>query len=110
MAWKFKIRPFRKILGLARKSCEKDNGVSSTRVTSFIITSLIILFVLYFVFIGSWIGITGKGSIPNELVIVFGSLLAHQLTLLGLNKYNETKQKSFIQQIGSPMEIKEEGE
>jgi len=94
-----------------KQSCESNNKISSTRLTSYIITSLIVLFSFYFIGIGIYIGIKSatilsmeqikEGAqlvipiIPNELIIVYTSLLAHQLTLLGINKYNETKQKSL---------------
>jgi len=85
---------------MIRKACEKGGGVSSTRLTSFIITGIIITFCIYFLFVGVYVVVTGCNSanevivsIPAEMLIVFGSLLAHQLTLLGINKHNETKQK-----------------
>ena len=80
---------------MIKKACEKGDEVSSTRLTSFIITGMIVLFCFYFLGIGLYIVISGDltVTIPNELIIVFGALLAHQLTLLGINKHNETKQK-----------------
>lgn len=83
----------KKFLNMIKKSCEKGTGISSTRLISYIITSFIALFVLYFIGIGIYIVIIGTGTIPNGMIIIFGSLLAHQLTLLGINKHNETKQK-----------------
>ena len=84
---------------MVKKACEKGDEVSSTRLTSFIVSAMIILFCFYFLFIGVYIVVTECNkdgiiavSIPNEMIIVFASLLAHQLTLLGINKYNETKQ------------------
>lgn len=87
---------FKNFFGLIKKSIEKNDQVSSTRLTSHIITLLIVLFCIYFLVMCSYIVITGVGSIPNELLIIFGSLLAHQLTLLGINKHHETKQKKNI--------------
>jgi hypothetical protein len=85
---------------MVKKACGKNSEVSSTRLTSFIITGMIILFCFYFLGIGTYIiiatsnaGVPLSVNIPNEMVIVFGSLLTHQLALLGINKYNETKQK-----------------
>lgn len=91
---KLRIEPFKKLFDAIRKSCEKNDEMSSTRITSYIILICIVLFVFYFLGIGVYIVVASvKVSIPNELMIIFGSLLAHQLTLLGINKYNETKQK-----------------
>ena len=99
MKFKFK-KPFSKFFGMIRKACEKGDEVSSTRLTSFIISAMIVLFCFYFLYVGIYIVVTGCNSdpttavsIPNEMLIVFGALLAHQLTLLGINKHNETKQK-----------------
>ena len=98
MKIKFK-NPFSNFFGMIKKACEKGDAVSSTRLTSFIITAMIVLFCFYFLYIGIYIVVTGCNtdgivvSIPNEMIIVFGALLAHQLTLLGINKHNETKQK-----------------
>lgn len=87
------MKLIKKFWGIVKKSIEKDSGVSSTRLTSFIFTGFITLFILYFIGIGIYISITGEGMIPNEMIIVFTTLLAHQLTLLGINKHHETKQK-----------------
>jgi len=87
--------PFKNLFQTIKKSCEKDSGVSSTRLTSYVILSMIILFCLYFLGVGVYVAATSKAIvIPNELLIVFGGLLTHQLTLLGVNKYHETKQKT----------------
>jgi len=89
------MKIFNKFFGMIKKSCEKNNEVSSTRVTSFVILLMIVLFCLYFLGIGIYIVVASATvSIPGELLIVFGSLLTHQLTLLGINKYAETKQKN----------------
>lgn len=79
---------------IIKKSCDKTNEFSSTRLTSFIFSAFIALFVLYFLGIGIYIVIIGSGSIPTEMIVVFGALLAHQLTLLGINKHHETKQQN----------------
>ena len=86
-------KPFKNLWAMIKKSCEKNDDVSSTRLTSYIITACIIMFVFYFLFMAIWIGVTGTGTIPNETLIVFGALLSHQLILLGVNKSHETKQK-----------------
>lgn len=87
------MKLFKNFWAMIKKACEKGGDVSSTRLTSFIFTAFISLFILYFIGMGIFIVITGGGVIPNEMLIVFGALLAHQLTLLGINKHNETKQK-----------------
>lgn len=87
------MKLFKNFWSMIKKACEKGGDVSSTRLTSFIFTAFISLFILYFIGMGIFIVITGGGVIPNEMLIVFGALLAHQLTLLGINKHNETKQK-----------------
>jgi uncharacterized membrane protein YidH (DUF202 family) len=84
---------FKKFWDFIKKSCEKDSGVSSTRTTSYIILAMIVMFCLYFMGVGIYMVVSSKVTpIPSELLIVFGALLTHQLTLLGINKYNETKQ------------------
>ena len=96
---KIEIVPFKQLFESIKKSCEKNDEMSSTRITSYIILCLIVLFVFYFLGIGIWIVVkSATVTIPNELLIVFGALLTHQLTLLGINKHHETKQKS-IQQL-----------
>lgn len=87
-----------KLFPLIKNSVTLKNGkTSSTRIISYGIT--IIIYVFCFVFIGIEISsaiialsTVGKYSISNEIIIVFGSLLAHQLTLLGITKSNETSQ------------------
>jgi len=87
------MKLFTKFWSVINKACEKGDEVSSTRLTSFIITGLIVLFSLYFLAVGIYIVVSGVSTpIPNELIIVFGALLAQQLALLGINKHNETKQ------------------
>lgn len=65
---------------------DKDGKSSTTRIISYVITILIVL--LSFVFM---ILTFMQEVISNELIIVFGSLLTHQLALLGINKKIETK-------------------
>ena len=81
-----------------KEACSRKSDVSSTRVIAFYILGLIIAFSVYF--IGSSVV---EMTIPNEMIIIFASLLAHQLTLLGINKHNETKQNiSEIQITKTP--------
>jgi len=95
---------FKKFWEIVRISCEKNSGVSSTRTTSYIILVMIVMFCLYFMGVGIYIVISGVANpIPGELLIVFGALLTHQLTLLGINKHMETKQK-----LGKNQETKTE--
>lgn len=73
----------------------KTGKGSSTRIMAYVISGLVVLFSL--IFIGLEISaavialnVTGKYIISNEIIIIFGSLLAQQLTLLGITKSNET--------------------
>lgn len=90
-----------KIFNHIKEACNRKSDVSSTRVIAFYILGLIISFSIYF--IGSSIY---EMVIPNEMIIIFASLLAHQLTLLGINKHNETKQT--ISEIQSSQKDKKE--
>lgn len=84
----------KKILNIIKQSASRTHEYSSARVTSYIILTLIILMTLYFIIVGIYIVVADKTTIiPNEMVVVYGMLLTHQLTLLGINKYHETKQK-----------------
>ena len=91
---KLKFAPFKKLFTAIKSSCTTDDKLSSTRIIAYIITGLIVILTLYFLGAGMYIVIWGgKAAIPGELLVVFGALLTHQLTLLGINKHNETKQK-----------------
>jgi len=85
------------IFSLIKKSVLNSHGKeSSTRIMSYIIGSMIVLFCLVFIGIELSAAIialnaAGKYVLSNEILIVLGSLLAHQLTLLGINKSAETK-------------------
>ena len=60
-----------------------------------IILSMIILFCIYFLGVGIFVLISGKilaSYIPGELLVVFGALLTHHLTLLGIKFNAETNQ------------------
>lgn len=67
---------------------DKTGKESTTRIISYIILLLIILLSLSFI-----VMLFIQMIIPNEILIVFGSLLTHQLTLLGINKKLEGKNK-----------------
>lgn len=85
------------ILRLMKNSVITKGGKeSSTRIIAYTMSAIIILFSLVFVGIeitAAVIALKTKGVyvISNELMIAFGSLLAHQLTLLGVNKNSETQ-------------------
>ena len=84
------FKNFRKII---KNSILSPGGKeSSTRIATYIILLLVVLFALTFIAIEIMTSIETK-SISNEGIIVLGMLLAHHLTLLGINKYNETKEK-----------------
>ncbi len=89
------------ILSLIKKSVLDSQGKeSSTRIMSYIIGSMIVLFCLVFIGIELYsaiiaLNVTGKYVLSGSILIVFSSLLAHQLTLLGINKYHETKKKNI---------------
>ena len=74
----------------------KEGKVSSTRIASYFILGGILTTIALF------IGIEGMNAvvvwrsglsyvIPNEHIVLFGMVLAHHLTLLGINKNHETK-------------------
>ncbi|NPV13198.1 MAG: hypothetical protein HPY57_15635 [Ignavibacteria bacterium] len=89
---------FKKLLSLMKNSVIVKNGKSSsTRIISYSISAIILLFCLVFIGIEISAAIialntVGKYVISNEIIIIFGSLLAQQLTLLGITKSNETSQ------------------
>lgn len=100
------IKPFQRVFAMIKKSCEKNADVSSTRITSYIISAMIILFCFYFLGISIYIVVASATiSIPNEMIIIFASLLTHQLALLGINKHNETKQKIAEKSTPVPPEV-----
>jgi len=63
---------------------DKKGKESSTRITSYVILLLIIIFSLSFIVMEIL-----NNKISNEIIIIFMSLLSHQLILLGLNKKYE---------------------
>ena len=60
---------------------DKTGKDSTTRIISYIMTILIVLMTLSFI-----VMLFVQMIIPNEILIVYASLLTHQLTLLGINK------------------------
>ena len=71
-------------------------SVSSTRIIGYSISALVIIFCLVFIGIELSAAIialssTGKYILSTQILLIFSSLLTHQLTLLGINKYNERK-------------------
>jgi len=86
-----------KVLELIKNSIYNSYGKeSSTRIMSYIIGAIVLLYCL--VFIGIEIsaaiialGTIGKYELSSSILIVFSSLLVQQLTLLGINKNAETK-------------------
>ena len=88
---------FKNFRNIIKKSIQSPGGKeSSTRIATYIILLLVILFTLTFIAIEIMNAIETK-TISKEGIIVLGMLLTHHLTLLGINKYNETKEK-----IGHP--------
>ena len=91
----FKFTFIKDFFSFIKKSCDIHDTTSSTRITSYIILSMIVLFCFYFIGIGIYIFLfNSKTPIPSELLYIFTALLTHQLTLLGINKYHETKEKT----------------
>lgn len=96
---------FKKIFSLMKNSTILNGGKSSsTRIINYGISIIIYLFCV--VFIGLEISTaivsivnTGKYIISNEIIIIFGSILTHQLALLGINKHHETKQKKENKEV-----------
>ena len=104
------MKIFPKLFNLIERSCQNAIKVSSTRVIAYLILVLIMLLTLTSVTAGIYIAFKTM-TIPNELIVILGMLLAHQLTLLGINKHHETKQKKTEienKKIGSPEITKDE--
>ena len=89
---------FNKILSTLKISTKSPwGGISSSRVSSFFLLSVIMLSVLVFLGIEISVAVsslihTGTYVISNESIIIFTLLLSHHLSLLGISKSNETKQ------------------
>ena len=83
----------KKLLDIIKKSIISPEGKeSSTRIAGYVMLILIVLFSLMFLGIEIYISIT-TNHISNESIIIFGMILTHHLTLLGINKYHESKDK-----------------
>lgn len=85
------------LYNIFKESLLSNTGkVSSSRIISYIISFLIILFSITFIsieIVNMIISIKNNTiyTISSEIIIIFGALLSQQLTLLGINKYNEIK-------------------
>lgn len=84
------------------KSISKDGQVSSTRIASYFILGGILTSMALFIGIELTNAIVmWKDAlpyiIPNEHVILFGMILAHHLTLLGINKNAEIRVEQAVQ-------------
>lgn len=95
-----------KLLSLIKNSTKSPwGGISSTRVSAYFLLMIIMTFAGVFLGIEMGCAIValisiGKYHISNEAIIIFGSLLAHHLTLLGINKKSETSQLNNEQKLG----------
>jgi len=109
----------KKLFNLIRNSIKTKTGKdSSTRILAYLLAIVIGLFCLVFIGIEIAAAIislksTGTYVLSNEIIIIFGSILAHQLTLLGINKTAETSQhnaakKAEQQKIEEPKTTTEE--
>jgi hypothetical protein len=112
---------FNSIAKYVGKSVHEKRGgkVSSSRISSYFMLGAIILTSVTFVVIElvnafmMWkLGL--PYVIPSEHIVIFGMILAHHLTLLGINKNAETKIESSIQEklkaLGKKGEFDETGE
>lgn len=93
---------FKKIFDFIAKSVIKEGQVSSSRISSYFILGSILTTTLLFVIIeavnASILWSAGAPYVmPNEHIVIFGMMLAHHLTLLGINKSSETKIEKSIQ-------------
>lgn len=82
----------KKLLDLIRNSTKE----SSTRILAYAFSFIICVFLFTFLGIEISNAIYSLKNqeiyhLTNEILIVFGSILAHKLTLLGINKYSETQ-------------------
>jgi len=105
MAEKINKNYIQKLLSFMGKSVisKKDGKVSSTRLSAYYLLLAIFTFSLLF------IGLEGVNAfvlwktgnpyvIPFEHITIFGMILAHHLTLLGINKNAETKVEQAVQE------------
>ena len=95
----------KKIFSLIGKSIySKKNGkVSSTRLSSYLILFMILLASAAFTgieVVNAIVAIHNKGfyEIPSNHIVLFGMVLAHHLTLLGINKNAEARVETAVQE------------
>lgn len=89
---------FNKLVSSMKNSSKSPwGGLSSSRITGYFILCIVMLFAG--VFLGIEIGCAivalwkvGIYHISNEAIIIFGSLLTHHLSVMGINKKSETVQ------------------
>lgn len=82
---------------------DKKGKVSSSRLSSYAILISILLSAVVFIGIEliNAIILWKSGApyvIPSEHIVIFGMVLAHHLTLLGINKNAETKVEQAVQE------------
>lgn len=94
--FKFIQNLLKNITNLVKDSSISDNKLSSTRLSAY----AILIGVMSMVFVALGVEVSSAVAalatkhnyvLSNEFIIVLGSLLTHHLTLLGVNKYHETK-------------------
>lgn len=89
---------------MKESSYDKKNGkISSGRLSSYFILAAIIVASTVFTcidIINAIVAIYNKGfyEIPGNHVVIYGMMLAHHLTLLGINKNSEVKIEQIIQE------------
>ena len=93
---------------------EKNGGkISSGRLSSYFILAAIIASSTVFTcidIVNSIVAISTKGfyEIPGNHVVIYGMILAHHLTLLGINKNSEVKIEEIIRKKIESKEEKKE--
>lgn len=76
-----------KLLKYGKMSLTSDNSVSSTRLQSYVVLLLVVLFALGTLLIECWsfyhaIHLNTPYHISNEFIGIFGMMLAHHLSIL----------------------------
>ena len=74
-----------------------DGKESTTRISSYIVLILIVMIALIMMVLEML-----QMTISNEIIAIFILLLAHQITLLGINKKYESKQEIAKYNINTP--------
>jgi len=91
MIWKNNKTIMKNFIKIIRKSISSPGGKeSSTRIAGYFMLIVILIFSITFLGIEIYTAIQ-TNHISNEAIIIFGMILAHHLTLLGINKYSESK-------------------